>query len=189
MTFGGLGCGRAIVMASDLGDLEPDPVTSLGPTMIRVIPTAASDWISVTDSELSASTLLSWAVRPHCGAVVSFCGTVRDSSSGQHDVIALEYETCLELAERSLAEIVSAARERWPSLGAVAIHHRLGRVALGETAVVVAVSSPHRTEAFEAAQYCIDSLKESVPMWKREVWEGGSAWSGESRPIAKIQHG
>src|ERR1019366_9085376 len=135
------------------------------------------------------ATLLSWAARPHCGAVVSFCGTVRDSSSGQHDVIALEYETSLELAERRLAEIVSEARERWPSLGAVAIHHRLGRVAPGETAVVVAGSSPPRTEAFEAGQYCIDTVKECVPMWKREVWEGGSAWSREARPIAKIQHG
>jgi molybdopterin synthase catalytic subunit len=71
-------------------------------------------------------------------------------------------------------------------LGAVAIHHRTGRVELSDTAVVVAVSSPHRREAFEAAQFCIDSVKDCVPMWKRELWEGGSAWSQDGRDILSV---
>jgi molybdopterin synthase catalytic subunit len=80
----------------------------------------------------------------------------------------------------AILAIIEAARARWPALGAAAIHHRIGRVELCETAVLVAVSSPQRPEASEAAQYCIDALKESVPMWKRDLWRGGSAWSGDT---------
>ena len=85
-------------------------------------------------------------------------------------------------------QIVAVARERWPSLGAIAIHHRIGRVELSETTVIVAVSSPHRSDAFDAARFSIDTLKQSVPMWKREFWEGGSAWSEETSPLLDIPH-
>jgi molybdopterin synthase catalytic subunit len=108
---------------------------------------------------------------------------VRNHSRAHAEVLALEYETSAKLAEARLNEVVSVARERWPSLEAVAIHHRIGKVELSETTVVVAVSSPHRSDAFEAARFCIDALKETVPMWKREIWEGGSAWSEETSPL------
>jgi molybdopterin synthase catalytic subunit len=144
---------------------------------------SASTWVAVTEAPLSSDELSAWAVRPNCGAVVTFSGVVRNHSRAHAEVLALEYETSAKLAEARLNEVVSVARERWPSLEAVAIHHRIGKVELSETTVVVAVSSPHRSDAFEAARFCIDTLKETVPMWKREIWEGGSAWSEETSPL------
>lgn len=145
------------------------------------------DWVYVSSAPLSPDELTKWATRPHCGAVVTFCGTVRNTSTTGHDITSLEYETSSELAERRLAEVVSEARSRWPQLGAIAVHHRIGPVELGGTTVVVAVSSPHRDEAFEAAKYLIDTVKNCVPMWKREVWQGGSAWSEEAHSIVSVQ--
>lgn len=145
-----------------------------------------ADWVSVSPSPLSSEDLAAWAVRPNCGAVVTFCGTARSSSTTGHEIQALEYETSVELAEARIAEIVASARARWPEVGAVAIHHRVGYVALTEPAVVVVVSSPHRREAFDAAQFCIDTLKRCVPMWKREIWEGGAAWSTDTQPILSV---
>jgi molybdopterin synthase catalytic subunit len=142
-----------------------------------------STWVSVTEARLSSEELSAWAVRPNCGAVVTFSGVVRDHSHARDAVSALEYETSAELAERRINEIVAVARERWPSLEAVAIHHRIGQIELSEAAVVVAVSSPHRADAFDAARFCIDTLKQTVPMWKREHWAGGSAWSEETSPL------
>jgi molybdopterin synthase catalytic subunit len=145
--------------------------------------TSATTWVAVTESPLSSDELSAWVVRPSCGAVVTFSGVVRDHSRARDDVIALEYETSTKLAEQRINEIVAVAREKWPSLEAVAIHHRIGKVELSETTVIVAVSSPHRSDAFDAARFCIDTLKETVPMWKREIWEGGSAWSEETSPL------
>ncbi|MGH3731792.1 MAG: molybdopterin synthase catalytic subunit [Acidimicrobiales bacterium] len=147
------------------------------------------DWIVVSPSPLSANDLTSWATSPRCGAVVTFCGTVRATSGEHQDVTALEYETDASLAERAIKEIVIAARERRSTIEAIAIHHRVRRVELTDVAVVVAVSSAHRGEAFEAAQYCIDTLKDCVPVWKREVWPGGSAWSRDARPLQRVSPG
>lgn len=147
------------------------------------------NWTLVTSDELSLDALAAWATRADCGAVVSFSGVVRNESSAHDNVQALEYETSDELATQRLNEIIDEARRRWPTLGAVGIHHRTGRVELSETTVVVVVSSPHRAEAFDAARFCIDTLKVSVPMWKREHFEGGSAWSEESSPIVNIENG
>ncbi len=145
------------------------------------------DWVAVSSDALRSDELSAWARRPECGAVVTFCGTARSTSTTGHDVVALEYETEATLAERRLAEVVAEARRRWPMIGAVAVHHRVGDVALTEPAVVVVVSAPHRQEAFEAAKFCIDAVKRSVPMWKREVWEGGSAWSEESQGLIRAE--
>jgi molybdopterin synthase catalytic subunit len=144
------------------------------------------DWVSVSPTPLSPDDLVAWAVRPECGAVVTFCGTARSTSTNDHEIQALEYETSVELAQTRIAEVVASARSRWPELGAVAIHHRVGVVAVTEPAVVIVVSSPHRREAFDAAQFCIDTVKRCVPMWKREMWEGVSAWSEEAQPIVSI---
>jgi molybdopterin synthase catalytic subunit len=151
-----------------------------------VEPSPTKDWVALAPSSLSANELTMWATRANCGAVVTFCGAVRDTSHEHDDIVALEYETGEEMAMGRLREVVAEARTRWPMLGAVAIHHRTGRVELSDTAVVVAVSSPHRREAFEAAQYCIDAVKDCVPMWKRELWEGGSAWSQDGRDILSV---
>jgi molybdopterin synthase catalytic subunit len=155
--------------------------------MRRVSSTPTSNWVLVTPDQLSLESLATWATRPNCGAVVTFSGVVRDHSRTRENVIALEYETSIEMAEKRIHEVVDEARVRWPSLEAVAIHHRVGRVELSDATVIVAVSSPHRDDAFDAARYCIDTLKVSVPMWKRELWEGGSAWSDESSPIVNAR--
>jgi molybdopterin synthase catalytic subunit len=142
-------------------------------------------WISLSDSALSLEEVYAWTTRPECGAVVTFCGTVRRTSAAHQNVEALEYETSFAMAEEAVTKIVATARTRWPVIEAVAVHHRVGRVELGEIAVIVAVSCPHRGEAFEAARFCIDTLKESVPMWKRELWDEGSAWSEDSHDIVE----
>jgi molybdopterin synthase catalytic subunit len=146
-----------------------------------------SDWISITEDPLSPDELSNWVIRPNCGAVVTFSGVVRDHSSSRENVIALEYETDPALAERRMREVVDEARKRWPTLEGVAVHHRIGQVELSVSTVVVAVSAPHRDVAFDAARFCIDALKSSVPMWKREVWEGGSAWSDETSSIGNAR--
>jgi molybdopterin synthase catalytic subunit len=146
-----------------------------------------SDWISITEHPLSPDELSNWVVRPNCGAVVTFSGIVRDHSSSRENVIALEYETNAAMAEQRLQDVIDEARKRWPALERVAVHHRIGRVELSVSTVVVAVSAPHRDVAFEAARFCIDALKASVPMWKRELWEGGSAWSDETSPIVNAR--
>ncbi len=87
---------------------------------------------------------------------------------------------------RRLEAVADESRRRWPDIARVALLHRLGDVPLGEASVVVVVSAPHRGEAFEAARFCIDTLKETVPIWKKEVWDGGSDWAEASRPIRAV---
>jgi len=92
-------------------------------------------------------------------------------------VTSLEYEAYAEHVEPRLASVAAAARARWPELGRIALLHRVGLLELGEVSVVVAVSSPHRAQAFEAARFCIDTVKTSVPIWKRETWSDGTEWA------------
>lgn len=149
--------------------------------------TPLSDWVLVTPDALSPGDVVAWATRANCGAIVTFSGIVRDHSLARENVTALEYEADNDLADRRMREIVGEARARWPQIEAVALHHRVGMVALSEPTVLVVVSSPHRDFAFEAARFCIDTLKRSVPMWKREYWPGGSAWSEETSPLLDVQ--
>ncbi len=135
-----------------------------------------TDWIEVTDRPLSVEPAVAWATVPDCGAVVTFSGVVRDHSDGRPGVTSLEYEVFSEEAVPRLAEVAAAARRRWPSIGRLSLVHRSGCLEVGETSVLVVVSTPHRHEAFEAARYCIDTLKRTVPIWKRESWEGGTDW-------------
>lgn len=122
-------------------------------------------------------------IEPSCGGVVVFFGTVRDHAEGRPGVSRLEYEAYEEAALAELGKVAAEARRRWPSLGRIALHHRTGRLALCELAVVVAVAAPHRTEAFEAARFCIDTVKATVPIWKFETWEGGAEWSTCTSPL------
>lgn len=146
----------------------------------------SEQWIELSERLPSPDVLTSWATRDSCGAVVTFCGTVRRDSPGHNDIEALEYESSVALAEARIAEVVAAARARWPEVVAVAVHHRVGRVELGENAVIVAVSAPHRGPAFAAAAFCIDTLKSSVPIYKRDIWPGGSSWSADATAIADV---
>ena len=119
------------------------------------------------------------------GAVIVFRGVARRYSRGR-DVVHLEYEAYPEMAEKVMAQIADEMKERWPISG-VAIVHRTGVLEIGQASVAIAVASPHRGEAFEAAKYAIDRLKQIVPIWKKEVWSDGSQWIGwenERKPVA-----
>jgi molybdopterin synthase catalytic subunit len=136
---------------------------------------AGDTWIALTDSELPVGEVVDWAVQPGCGAVVLFSGTVRDHAEGRTGVSKLVYEAYTEQVEPRLAAIAEEARRRWP-VGRLALLHRVGELVVGESSVVVVASTPHRPEAFESARFCIDTLKATVPIWKRETWEGGEDW-------------
>lgn len=117
---------------------------------------------------------------PHCGAVALFLGTVRDLTGSQVTVF-LEYEAYAPMAEKKLAEIEAEARRRWP-VQELAIAHRLGRLEVGEVSVAVATSCPHRGDAFDACRYVIDTLKELVPIWKKEnAPDGTGEWVHQSK--------
>jgi molybdopterin synthase catalytic subunit len=109
---------------------------------------------------------------PHCGAVVLFLGTVRDLT-GEQVTVYLDYEAYAPMAEKKLVEIEEDIRKKWP-VGEVALIHRLGRLGVGEVSVAVAVSCPHRNQAFEACRYAIDTIKELVPIWKKENAPNGT---------------
>ena len=133
-------------------------------------------WVALTADPLPTRAVHDWAIRPDCGAVVLFSGTVRDHAEGRPGVTRLEYEAYAEQVEPKLVEIAGAARARWPVLGRIGLLHRVGPLELTDVAVVVVVGAPHRGEAFAAAEWCIDTLKATVPIWKKERWEGGDDW-------------
>ena len=110
------------------------------------------------------------------GGIATFTGTVRRQSRGR-EVTHLEYEAYAEMAEDVMAQIAAELQGRH-ELTAIAIHHRVGRLEIGEASVVIAVSAPHRQAALDACREAIDSLKETVPLWKKEVYEGGEEWIG-----------
>jgi molybdopterin synthase catalytic subunit len=153
---------------------------------VRVVPPTTDDWVALTAESLPVGRAVAWAERPDCGAVVLFTGTVRDHAEGRPGVSLLEYEAYEDEVCVRLTSIVAEARRRWPVLGRVALLHRVGTLAVGETAVLVVVSAPHRGEAFDAARFCIDTLKTTVPIWKRETWAGGSDWAEGSQPVAEV---
>ncbi|MDQ6696185.1 MAG: molybdenum cofactor biosynthesis protein MoaE [Actinomycetota bacterium] len=133
-------------------------------------------WLGLTGTALPVGEAGGWVVRPDCGGSVVFTGTARDHADGRTDVTDLEYEAYTEQVLPCMARVASNARDRWPDVGRIAILHRVGSLQVGEAAVVVAVSAPHRHEAFEAARYCIDEVKATAPIWKREHWAGGVDW-------------
>ena len=128
--------------------------------------------VQLTHAVIEHNTLTEKVRRNDCGAVVTFLGTVRDSTDGKHTV-ALDYEAHGTMAEKKMAEIEQDTRQRWP-VGEMVMMHRLGHMEVGEVSVAVAVSCPHRDQAFEACRHAIDRLKELVPIWKKENWADGS---------------
>ena len=128
----------------------------------------------LTHDPLDADALTRSVASPRAGAVVLFLGTVR-ALTGDEVTLALEYDAYAPMAEAELAKLDADVRSRWPVIG-VALVHRLGRLEVGEVSVAVAVSSPHRVEAFAAAKYAIDTLKADVPIWKKDIAPAGDAW-------------
>lgn len=149
-------------------------------------PEQGDDWFAVTAEELPVAAAYEWAVLPSCGAVVLFSGTVRDHADGRDGVTHLDYEAYEEQIVPRFNAIANEMRHRWPTVGRVALLHRVGRLLLGESSVIVAVSAPHRGEAFDAARYGIDTLKAAAPIWKRESWEGGEAWGQDAQPLVDL---
>jgi molybdopterin synthase catalytic subunit len=152
-------------------------------------PPSARDWVGLTDEPLPIDRVNTWATTPGSGAVVCFLGVVRDHAEGRDGVTGLSYEAYADVATRRLEEVAAETRRRWPEVERLALLHRVGDLALSEASVVVVASSPHRAEAFEAARFAIDTLKETVPIWKREHWSEGSEWSAaahDARPVREL---
>lgn len=147
-------------------------------------PNDGDNWLGLTDQDLPIGSAYDWAVVPGCGAVVLFSGTVRDHADGRDDVSHLTYEAYAQQVEPVFASITAELRERWPATGRVVLLHRTGRLELTESSVIAVVSAPHRPQAFEAARFAIDALKASAPIWKHEVWAGGSDWGTGAHDVS-----
>lgn len=132
---------------------------------------------AVVEHPIDVNAVAGQAAHPDHGALIAFVGTTREWTGGKRTV-TLEYEAYVPMAEASMREIGEEIARRWPGT-AVAITHRIGPVGIGEISVVIAVSSPHRAEAYEASRYAIERLKRTVPIWKKEVYEDGSEWKGQ----------
>jgi molybdopterin synthase catalytic subunit len=128
------------------------------------------------EEQLSLDAAVDEVRSDEAGAIATFTGTTRAHSRG-HEVVHLDYEAYAEMAEQTMVELAAELKRRY-ELCEVAIHHRVGRVGIGETSVVIAVSAPHRADALAACRDAIDTLKETVPLWKKEIYEGGEEWIG-----------
>lgn len=147
----------------------------------------ARDWVAITTEPLPSETASTWVTTPASGAIVTFAGVVRDHAEGREGVRSMTYEAYEEPAVAAMGEIVGEMRRRWPDLERVVCWHRVGDLALSEASVLVAVSSPHREAAFAGARFGIDTLKETVPIWKQEHWAGGSDWAVEQHAIRSVR--
>jgi molybdopterin synthase catalytic subunit/molybdopterin converting factor small subunit len=143
---------------------------------VALIPPVSGGAFLLSDEPLSLDRVVDEVRDEHAGAIATFTGTTRAVSRGR-DVVHLDYEAYEGMAEQVMAEIARELEGRY-DLCAVAVHHRTGRVAIGETSVVIAVSAPHRSDALAACKDAIDQLKARVPLWKKEVYEGGEEWIG-----------
>jgi MoaE-MoaD fusion protein len=143
---------------------------------VALIPPVSGGSFRLVDGPIEVDAVSAEAADHRAGAVATFQGTVRSQSRGR-TVLALEYEAYSGMAEKVMAEIADEVSSRY-ELCAVAITHRLGRVEIGETSVAIAVSAPHRQDALAACRDIIDALKERVPLWKKELYEGGEEWIG-----------
>lgn len=146
----------------------------------------ASDWIGIGPDCLPLAGAAAWATDPADGALVVFAGTVRDHAEGRPGVCGLEYEAYEEQATVRLAALAGVARAQWPMLGRLVLLHRVGALVPGDISVLVVVSAPHRVEAFEAARWCIDTVKATLPIWKLERWAGGEDWGTGAVPVSGV---
>ncbi len=130
----------------------------------------------LTEQPIDVNELLAFVGDPGAGAVTTFIGTTRDNNEGR-SILSLDYEAYPGMAEQEMAKLGEEAGNKWRITG-IAIVHRIGNVPIGEASVIIAVSAPHRDDAFKACRYAIDELKKRVPIWKKELYEGGEIWIG-----------
>lgn len=169
----------AVRVAVNQSFVKPDAALSEGDEVALIPPVSGGSGVSlvaVRDRPLGLAEVESAVSVPGAGAICSFVGTVRDHT-GPHQVVALEYESYAEMAEKVMRGIGAEVCERFPK-ARVAVLHRVGRLEVGEASVVIAVSSPHRAEAFDGCRHVIERLKEDAPIWKKEIRSDGSVWVG-----------
>ncbi len=145
-----------------------------------------SYWLALTEADISTGEAIKWASIPSCGAVVSFLGNARNNSKDRDGVSSLDYEAYEDQVLPRLEALAQKIQTRWNEAERIVLHHRTGTLEVSETAVLVIVASPHREVAFEAAKYGIDTLKETIPIWKKEVWKDGESWGLEAQHIQEI---
>ena len=143
---------------------------------VALIPPVSGGAFRLTPDPIDVEAVIAEVADDHAGAIATFLGTTRIESRGR-TVVHLEYEAYEGMAENVMAEIAEASRRRY-ELCKVAMAHRIGRVGIGETSVAIAVSAPHREHALAACKEAIDTLKVDVPLWKKEIYEGGEEWIG-----------
>ena len=130
--------------------------------------------IQISAEPLNIQTCIDWVMLPESGGIDVFIGTVRNATKGKA-VLRLEFEAYEKMAIAEMEKIVAEAISKWP-IQRLLIHHRTGTLAVGEVPVIIAVSTAHRAAAFEACRYIIDTLKQTVPIWKKEIFEDGEVW-------------
>ena len=167
---------RGLVYAVNRAYVERGAPLADGDEVALIPPVSGGDFL-LSEAPLSLERVVAEVASDDAGAVATFVGTTRARSRGR-EVVRLEYEAYEGMAESEMARIAAELRERYDVI-AVAIHHRVGRVEIGETSVVIAVSAAHRAAALEACREAIDTLKETVPLWKKELYVGGEEWIGQ----------
>ena len=140
----------------------------------------------VTRKTIDLQELVAFVTDPAAGAIATFIGTTRDNNEGRK-VLALDYEAYPEMAEKELARLGEEAKKKW-NIERMAIVHRIGPVQITEPSVIIAVSAAHRADAFAACRFAIEEIKKSVPIWKKEIFEGGEVWIGtqSGQPLGKF---
>lgn len=141
----------------------------------------------IIESPISVQEVTEQVMHRNAGAVVNFIGTVREITKDRK-TLYLEYEAYVPMAKAKLEQIGREIEEKWPGAKS-AIVHRIGRLEIGEAAVVIATSSPHRADAYEANRYAIERIKELVPIWKKEHWEDGELWIGNQQGTISYENG
>ncbi|WP_174612774.1 molybdenum cofactor biosynthesis protein MoaE [Virgibacillus ihumii] len=142
----------------------------------------------ITDKPINIDDCIEKVVRPEAGAVNTFIGTVREFTEGKR-TLYLEYQAYVPMAEKMLRQIGEEICEKWGPQADTAIVHRIGHLDISDVAVVIAVSTPHRNDAFEASRYAIERIKEIVPIWKKENWEDGTRWIGDQKENTSYHEG
>lgn len=141
----------------------------------------------ITNEPIDVQALIDKVTRREAGAITTFIGTVREWTQGKKTMY-LVYEAYVPMAVKKLEEIVSEVKERWPDAEMV-ITHRIGKLEITDIAVVIAVSTPHRRDAYDANSYAIERIKEIVPIWKKEHWEDGEEWIGNQQGTIQYPSG